>query len=80
MLPGLAMCCVLHPVLPRLHMHSFRKLIIKIFREESDNTTNKIIEYTYSMRKALLFQKAMVLRPEHEMKAPERGGNQGDKD
>ena len=52
----------------------------KNFREESDNTTNKIIEYTYSMRKALLFQKAMVLRPEHEMKAPERGGNQGDKD
>ena len=39
------------------------------FREGSDNITKDIVECTYSMSKALLFQKAMVSKPEKAMKA-----------
>ncbi len=39
------------------------------FREGSDNITKEIVKCTYAMRKALLFQKAMVHKPDEAMQA-----------
>jgi len=39
------------------------------FREGSENITKEIVEYTYAMRKALLFQKAIIDKPDEAMQA-----------
>jgi len=46
-----------------------RETYSQSFREESDNVNKEIVECTYSMQKALLFQNAMKSRPNVAMKA-----------
>lgn len=59
---------------PPLHLHEDAYAVIhEIYKENlyecNDDVKKEIIECTYSMEKALLFQKAMKMNPEEVMKA-----------